>query len=385
MFHSSKIEINKKAFHNNLNYLKNRFGPDVKFSSVIKGNAYGHGIENIVPLAEEAGVDHFSVFSADEAYQAQSCISTNSTIMVMGFVDDAGLEWCIENDIEFYIFDFERLEKTIQLAGKLKKKARIHLEFETGMHRTGIEEHLLDRLISLVLSNLDTLEIVGICTHFAGAESVTNYLRIKEQMKIYNRIIRKIRKLNVPFERLHSACSAAAIRYPRTRLNMVRIGIAQYGLWPNRETFMLDLSSNDKEINDDPLQRVISWKSKVMSTKEVPKNQFIGYGTTYLTNTNTQIATVPVGYSHGFNRSLSNLGRVMVGGKRVPVIGLVNMNMMIVDVTTVDSVQKGDEVVIIGSQKGKDISVGSFSELTNKLNYETLTRLPRHIPRVITG
>ena len=383
MFDSSYIEINKQAYIDNVNYLRKRFGPDSRFSSVIKGNAYGHGIEHIIPIAESIGVDHFSVFSADEAEKAYKSITKKSSLMIMGMVDEPAMEWCIENGIEFYVFDIFRLKSAFELSHKVGQKAIIHLELETGMYRTGVEEELIDEVIQFVLANQQHLEVKGICTHFAGAESVTNYLRIKEQMKVFNRVVRKIHKAGVPYKSLHSACSAAALRYPRTRLDMVRIGIAQYGLWPNKETLMLDLTDDDNEPREDPLKRVISWKSKVMSTKLVPKNRFIGYGTSYLTNTKTRIASVPVGYSHGFNRSLSNLGRVVIGGKRVAVIGLVNMNMMMVDITSVPSVEIGDEVVLIGSQKGKDISVGSFSELTNKLNYETLARLPHSIPRKV--
>ena len=164
---------------------------------------------------------------------------------------------------------------------------------------------------------------------------------------------------------------------------MVRIGIMQYGFWPSDETLINYLSKKEEKV--DPLQRVISWKSKVMSTKEVNTGEFIGYGTTYLAHKKMKIATIPVGYAHGFSRSLSNQGRVLIKGKRVGVVGIVNMNLMTVDVTDIPEIQKGDEVVLIGKQGDLAISVASFSELSNQLNYELLTRLPYKIPRIITN
>ncbi|MCH8558474.1 MAG: alanine racemase [Balneolia bacterium] len=385
MFHTSFIEIDKNAYKQNLNYLKEKFGPDTTFSSVIKGNAYGHGIEHIVSLAEENGVRHFSVFSADEALKAFESIGQGSELMIMGMIDDHEIEWAIEHDISFYVFEQERLEAAAGAARKMNKPAQVHLELETGMYRTGFNKDELKTALDFISANSDALIIEGVCTHFAGAESIGNYLRVKNQIKAFNKLMRMVEKSGVNYKKCHTACSAAAIRYPKTTLDMVRIGIAQYGLWPNRETFMHEVveRNGDGTPGEDPLKRVISWKSKVMSTKKVPANRFIGYGTSYLTNEETHIATVPVGYTHGFNRSLSNLGRVLINGKRVPVIGLVNMNMMMVEITTVEGVKKGSDVTIIGNEGGIDMSVGSFSELTNRLNYETLARLPHDIPRII--
>ncbi len=384
MFHTSYIEIDKKAYRRNLSYLKKKFGPDTIFSSVIKGNAYGHGIEHIVPLAEDCGVRHFSVFSADEALKACKARKDESEVMIMGMIDNEELEWAVENRVSFYVFEQERLEQAVKASKKTGKPARIHLEFETGMYRTGFNKTELGMALEYIKQNSSHIEVEGLCTHYAGAESVSNYLRVKNQIKAFGKLLKIVQRSGVPYGKCHTACSAAAIRYPKTTMDLVRIGIAQYGLWPNRETYMHEVvEKNGDEVTDDPLTRVISWKSRVMSTKTVPANRFIGYGTSYLTNEDTKIATIPVGYTHGFNRSLSNLGRVLISGKRVPVIGLVNMNMMMVDVSQVENVRKGSPVTIIGNENGIDMTVGSFSELTNRLNYETLARLPHDIPRQI--
>jgi len=202
-------------------------------------------------------------------------------------------------------------------------------------------------------------------------------------MKRFNAQARQLEAEGIVPKQKHTACSAAVMTYPKTRMDMVRIGIMQYGYWPSVETLMSYLGKrNDKE---DPLDRVISWKSRVMNLKTVKAGQFVGYGTTYLAVREMRIAIVPVGYAEGYSRSLSNQGRVLINGQRVGVIGIVNMNMLIADVTNVTNTKIGDEVVLIGRQGDLVISVASFSELSDQLNYELLTRLPADIPRIITN
>ncbi len=384
MFHTSYIEISKPALKSNLRFLKRLTGPDVRFCSVIKGNAYGHGIEHFVPLAEECGVDFFAVHSADEALRALMVRQRDSHIMIMGMIDDDQLNWAVEYDISFYVFEYDRLNAAIYAAKKQNKKALVHVELETGMNRIGFQWEDREKLANLLVRNRDHLHVMGVNTHYAGAESVANYLRVQNQIANFNRYQSYLRKKGAKADMRHTACSAPLISYPHTKMDMVRIGIMQYGFWSSKETFMQYLTQNGrKRMTDNPLRQIISWKSKIMSIKSVPAGQFIGYGTVYQTTDDTLIATVPVGYSHGFSRNLSNLGKVLVHGRRVPVIGMVNMNMMIADVSHCPGVKRGDEVVIIGSQRNNRITVSSFSDMTNNVNYETLVRLPREIPRFI--
>lgn len=382
MLHPSYIELSRTAFHKNVNFLKEFVGDDVLFSSVIKGNAYGHGIEQFIPMAEACGIEHFSVFSADEASRALLSCSEESHIMIMGMIANDELPWALENDISFYIFEKDRLEAAAEAANSLGKPARIHLQLETGMNRTGLSDEQLDECIKFIKDNRKLFSIEGICTHYAGAESISNYYRIQQQIKNYHRMLSHIEREGITPKRRHTACSAAALTYPETIMDMVRIGIAQYGFWPSRETYMHVLKNGNIKYKD-PLVRIMSWKSFVMSTKEVEAGDFIGYGNVYLASKNEKIATVPIGYSHGFGRNLTNMGRVLINGYRVPVAGLVNMNLLTINVTDVPDVKKGDEVVIIGKQNGEEITVASFSEMSNYLNYEVLTRIPSELPRYV--
>jgi alanine racemase len=381
MFESSSILLSKEALSNNILFLKQIFGSQIMISSVIKGNAYGHGITPFVKMASECGICHFSVFSADEAFEASLVLPKPSTIMIMGWVDCTSLEWSILNDIEFFVFDYERLCQAIEISKKISRRAKIHIELETGMNRTGFSANELARVIDLIKDNSSYLSLKGLCTHFAGAENMVNYDRVQNQICVYNDLCLKFTKEGIKPDFMHTACSAASILFPETRLDLVRIGIMQYGLWPSPETYMNYLQ--DLDTPKDPLKRVISWKSRIMSVKQVKAGDFIGYGIGFVAHEKMKVAAVPVGYSHGFSRSLSNQGRVLIDGKICPVVGTVNMNMMVIDVSEVPSIQKGDEVVLIGKQESQEVTVASFSEFSDQLNYELLTRLPSNIPRII--
>lgn len=385
MFAPSSIELSKSSFHQNVAFLRDYIGEETVFCSVIKGNAYGHGIEQFVPMAEECGIRHFAVFSADEAKRAcEAKTEEESHVMIMGMIENSEIGWAIRENVSFYIFENDRLKAAIRYAREIGEKARIHLHLETGMNRTGLEKEELKETVKLVKEHADHLSVDGICTHYAGAENVSNHVRVTRQIKNFKKLCAQLEE-DINAKCRHTACSAATLNYPETIMDMVRIGIAQYGFWPNRETYMKFIKNHsdiDKD-HKDPLKRVMTWKSVVMSTKEVEAGEFIGYGNTYQTSRKQQIATVPIGYSHGFGRNLTNVGIVLINGRRAAVAGLVNMNLLTIDVTDIPDVKKGDEVILIGRQGDEEITVSSFSEMTNNLNYEVLVRIPSALPRYI--
>lgn len=385
MLQPSWIELDSGALKKNIRYLKKRIGKESIFVSVIKGNAYGHGIEEFIPLAEACGVQHFAVYDAHEAYRALQVKRRDSQLIILGMLDDDQMDWVIDQEIAFYVFSPERLNSAIGVARRQKKKAKIHLELETGMYRTGLEEQTLPEVIGLIKRNARYITVEGICTHFAGAESIANFSRIQDQLSNFSRLRKNLKKQGIGAQYYHSACSAAALIYPHTIMDMVRFGIAQYGFWPSMETKMKNLLSEEAKFTKDPLKTVLSWKSRVMSVKSVERGNFVNYGNAFLATKNMRLATIPIGYFHGYNRSLSNFGHVLIHGKKAEVIGMVNMNMFMVNISHTPSVKPGDEVVLIGKQGDLQISVASFSELTNMVNYELLARLPYQIPRIIVG
>jgi alanine racemase len=381
MHTNSIIELDRTAYQNNIDFLRKTFGKKVKISSVVKGNAYGHGLHEFVTMAYSCGVNHFSVFDVEEARIVKAQLQDKVTIMVMGLVQEEDMEWVVANDVEFFVFDKTRLNQATKMAKKLRKKVKVHIEVETGMNRTGFEKKELNSIISFLKKEEQFVAFKGLCTHYAGAESIANYYRVDQQIKRFDDIYQYLCKNDMKPEIKHSACSAASVMFPETRMDMVRIGIMQYGLWPSPEVFVNYLNSKKNKI--DPLKRVITWKSTVMSVKKVNIGDFIGYGTSFLAERKMKIAVVPIGYSHGYSRSLSNQGRVLINGQRCIVVGSVNMNMMTVDVTDIEHVKKDDEVVLIGKQEELTVSVASFSDFSNQLNYELLTRIAKTIPRKI--
>lgn len=378
---SSHIELSTAYLKQNLAFVRGLLNPGVELSVVVKGNAYGHGIHQFVPLAEAEGVRHFSVYGIEEALDFKTVASSDSHLMIMGYIAPENLAWVIEKGYSFFVYDLFELQSAISTAKKCDVKAKVHIELETGMNRTGIEEPAFDQLIAILQENEAWLKLSGCCTHLAGAENIQNFPRIKKQIERYNRYIQYFLSKGLTFEKKHIDCSAGLIRFPETQFDMVRIGILIYGFWPSRETLTEYLIQNSLEV--DPLTSVLSWKTKIMTVKHVEQGEYIGYGTSYLTNRKTKIAIIPVGYAYGYARSLSNQGHVLIHGERVSVIGTVNMNMIAIDVTEIDNVKQGDEVVIIGFQGDSRITVSSFGEMTSQMNYELLARLPHNIPRIV--
>jgi len=380
MNNTSYITLSKSAVVKNVNFIRSILQPGTKLSLVVKSNAYGHGIEQYVPLLEKCGVDHFSVFNYDEAVRVLS-VTNKSTVMVMGWIADKDILEAVLNKVEMYIFNIDRLTLILEKARKLKKKALLHLEVETGMNRTGLDKNEFKKAIRILNENTGHFILKGFCTHLAGPESISNYVRIKKQLKKFATLQDQLSKNNLKPEYLHTANSAASIVYPKAQMDMVRVGILQYGFWPSKETFIHYVSKVKN--NEDPLKRVISWYSQIMTIKHIKRGEFIGYGNYYLANQDMQIALIPIGYSNGYRRSLSNRGRVLINGHRCAVIGIINMNMIIADITNLENINTGDEVVIIGNQNGVEMSVSSFSDISDQLNYEVLSRLPLDIPRIV--
>lgn len=384
MYNTSYIELSESALQANLDFIRSNKAQNCTLSHVVKGNAYGHGIHKFVPLLFKNGARHFSVFDAGEAYEVLKALpGKDFTVMVMGMIENQQVEWAVEQGVEFYVFDLSRLQQSIKSARKLGKPAKIHLEIETGMNRTGFEKEQWYKVAEICLSNAPELEIKGICTHYAGAESIGNHIRVARQQEVFKEATAYLEQRRLRPEKIHSACSAAFMRVPNSHQDMVRIGILQYGFWPSIETYIATAGAVDDPV--DPLKRVISWKSQVMNTKQIKKGEYIGYGSSYLASSDMTIASVPVGYGHGFSRALSNTGRALIHGSRVQVVGIVNMNVMMIDISHLQGVQKGDEVVLIGNQEEQEISVSSFSDYSEQLNYELLTRLPHDIPRDIVN
>ncbi|MBD3167421.1 alanine racemase [bacterium] len=381
--HSSRIELSQSAMRHNINFLRSILGPHTDIALVVKANAYGHGIAPILKMGEKSGIGRFAVASSHEAAEVLENASERTRVLIMGILYDEDLTWAVESELEFYVFDLQRLEKAVTVAQKIGKPARIHLEIETGGNRTGLAFEDLDRAVKLIKAGKKHLHLVGVCSHLAGAETFAAHFRIARQVEAFNRLKKRFDQRKLAPEMYHLASSAASIAMPEVAFDMVRIGTAAYGIWPSPDVYnQYLLRSGQRELSH-TLTRVMSWKTDVMHVKTVKKDEFIGYGTSFQAYRDMRIAVMPLGYANGYPREMSNRGHVLIHGRKAPVVGSVNMNMFMADISSIPDVQIGDEVVLIGRQKRNSISLRSFSEFSSALNNEFVSRLPAAIPRTI--
>ncbi len=379
--HSSRIYLSQSALKQNFRFIREKIGPHPIISSVVKANAFGHGIGTFVAMAEKCGIRHFSVASSYEASKVKEALAfDDSKIMIMGILYPEDLAWVVENSIEFFVFDFAQLENALQVAKQVGKSAVIHLEMETGGNRTGLPLDELEKAVRFMKKHKKHIRFEGMCTHFAGIESLANQFRIQRQLKAFQNMYKWVKKLKYLPRVRHTACSAAALAFPETVMDLVRIGTAQFGMWPSPDIYNLHLLQTGK-VRDSPLKRVLTWKTDVMHVKQVKKDEFVGYGTSYQASRDMTVAVIPIGYSNGFPRALSNRGHVLIHGKKAPVTGLINMNVFMVDVSHIPDVVVGDDVVLIGKQRNITITIKSFTEISNAVNNELVSRLPTAIPR----
>jgi len=378
--HSSRIFLKQSALKSNFNFLRKKVG-DARISSVVKANAYGHGIETFVPMAEKCGIDHFATASAFEAEEVLEVCSDNSKIMIMGILYEEDIPWAIENGIEFYVYNYAKLEKALAAAKKVGKPAHVHVEVETGANRTGMNVRDFKKSITFLKKNKDFIVFEGLCTHFGGAESIANQFKIDKQHLRYKEFLKECKAKKIMPNYRHIACSAAALAMKDTVYDMVRVGVAQYGFWPSPDIYYLHLQEVDKKADGNALKRIFNWKTDIMDIRDVDAGEFIGYGTAFQATQDMRVAVMPLGYSNGYPRALSNRGQVLIDGKKAPIVGLINMNLFMVDISHISNVQVGDEVVLVGRQGKQLINIASFTNFTNLLNNEMLSRLPSAIPR----
>jgi alanine racemase len=228
---SSVITLKESAVKNNITFLRKRLGNKTRISAVVKSNAYGHGIEHIVPLFENEGIDHFSVFDFGEALRVDASLRGDATIMIMGWISGSDLGEAIERNYEFFVFNLERLESAIEEARQRKLCARVHLEVETGMNRSGLDENDLKKAVKIIQDNSDYVNVAGFCTHLAGPESISNHVRIQKQIKKYNHLLAWMESQKINPGIRHVVNSAGAFVHPRARFDLARIGIMLYGFW----------------------------------------------------------------------------------------------------------------------------------------------------------
>lgn len=371
------VEISKKNLIYNLKQFRKRIGKRTKIMAVVKANAYGHGMREVAKIVSQNGADWLGVNSVEEGLLLRK-LKIRQPVLVLGYIPLTNLKEAIAGNLSFGVYNPGTVKKASQIASRLKKKAKLHPKIETGTNRQGIKMDDLESFIKFCLEKKD-IEIEGIYTHYANIEDTLDHTFALSQLRKFKKAVQLIKQLGVE-PLCHTACSAAIILYPQTYFDLVRLGISLYGLWPSREVEILANRSRKTKLE---LKSVLTWKTIVAQVKEIAKGETVSYGRTFRANREMKIAIIPVGYWDGYDRKLSNCGRVLIRGQFAPVVGRICMNMFMVDVSEIDNLKPEEEVVLIGKQGKNEIKAEELAEKIGTINYEVVTRINPLIPRKV--
>lgn len=372
------VEVDAAALRNNLGQFRRRLGTEVKLGAVVKSNAYGHGMLETAGVAADAGADWLCVNNLEEAVRLHDH-GSRRPILIMGYVARGDLEEIVLRELRPVTYNPETIEKLEEIGARHRRRVFVHLKVETGTNRQGVVEKDVPGLVRFIRDS-EWLELEGLTTHFANIEDTTDHTFAESQIEAFRRVEQSVRTRWGAVPVRHAACSAATILFTRTHMDLARIGISLYGLWPSRETYVSCLEMGKPTLS---LHPVMTWKTRIAQLKEVPEGGFVGYGCTFRATRPSRIAVLPVGYHEGYDRALSNVAHVLVRGKRAPVRGRVCMNMMMVDVTDIPNVHLEDEVVLLGAQGDEVISADQLATWCGTINYEVVSRIHASLPRIL--
>jgi len=371
----SWLEIDSLRFRKNVEGFRGILAPGVLVMVVVKANAYGHGLRELATIAAEVG-DWLGVNSSDEAL-ALTTSGIRKPIAILGHSEVDQAETIVREGYRQVVYRSDVAQALSKAAQRLSRPARIHLKIETGTNRQGLSLSELDGFLKLV-RNLPGLEIEGVYTHFANIEDTLDPSFAHLQLERFKKATSLMEAGGIRPAQVHAAASSGALLYPETAFTMIRLGIGAYGIWPSRET-QLAARERGRQITLSP---VLSWKTRVVQVKQVAPGDYVGYGLTYQASRTMRVGVLPIGYYDGYDRQLSNAGRVLVRSQFAPVVGRIAMNMTMIDVTDIPA-ENDDEVVLIGRQGGQEIRAEELSEKSGTIAYEFLSRINPLISRVI--
>ncbi|HCA34765.1 MAG TPA: alanine racemase [Lachnospiraceae bacterium] len=383
-YYRVKAVISKDALVHNIRLIKNKLGP-VRMMAVVKSNAYGHDIRNVIPVCSDQGVDAYAVATLEEGVEVRSLLDRlpsewsrqhASMILVLGYTDPSEYDRAIRNKIDLAVYSLEQAEALSKEAVRLDQRAGLHIKLETGMQRIGFD--LNDQSLQDIkaISTLPNLSINGVFSHFARADE-KDKSHADLQWERYQAFTDRLERAGVRIKAHHIANSAAIMEYPQAYTQplpegeywMARAGIILYGLYPSDEM--------DRQAM--PLEPVMSLYTHVVHLKTVPAGTPIGYGGAYVTTRPSRIATITVGYGDGYPRHLSDKGYVYVRGQKAPIRGRVCMDQTMIDVTDIKDVQLLDEVELIGPH----VPLDDLADLSGTIHYEIICQLTDRIPRIL--
>jgi alanine racemase len=366
--HLTWAEVDLDAIAHNARGLKERAGPETELMAVVKANAYGHGAVPVAKTALENGASRLAVNRALEGVELRQAGLT-APILILGYSLPSEAETIVRWDLTPTVTAVEGALALSAMSDRQGKVTPIHVKVDTGMGRFGL---LPDEVLPFVrrIAELPGLKLEGLFTHFAVAD-LADKTYTHRQFDLYMQVVRQLEEAGFAVPLRHVGNSATNLDLPEIHLDMVRCGIALYGLCPSDEV--------EPAI---PLKPAMALKSRVARVRTLPPGSSISYGCTYTTTRPTPVALVPVGYGDGYHRILSNKGSVLIGGKRAPIVGRVCMDQFVVDVTDISGVRQDDEVVVFGRQGEEEISAEEVAALAGTINYEVVTSILPRVTRV---
>lgn len=365
-----RADIDLDAVLYNFENMKANIRPGCKITAVIKADGYGHGSVQIAELMEP--YDYmwgFAVAAADEAFRLRRA-GIRKPIMLLGYTFDEFYEDLIREDVRICVFDYDTAVRVSDAAFTAKKKAIIHIALDTGMSRIGFRDNDASVAEIVKIAKLPNIEIEGLFTHFARADEVSIDPAVR-QLGRYDAFAEKVEKAGVDIPIHHVSNSAGIIRLREANKDMVRAGITVYGLMP----------SADVETDIVPLKPVMSLVSHISYVKNIEAGDEVSYGGTFKAEKTMRVATIPVGYADGYPRMLSGKGYVLIKGRKAPILGRVCMDQFMVDVTDIEGVTRGDEVVLLGKQGDERITAEELGDLSGRFNYELVCDISKRVPR----
>jgi len=370
------IHIACAALHHNARTLCALLGSQTNAAFVVKSNGYGHGIVEtaraIEPLAAK-----LCVFALEEAIALRDGGIT-APIVVLGPVEPRTLDDALAANVELALWDTDAFVRQIaQAAQRRSTRAHVHVKINTGLNRFGLDHHVVAGAIDMYL-RIGELKITGIFSHLASAEeldSPATHHQLARFNEAYVAAAPFFTRAQITPSR-HIAASAAAMLWPQTRLDLARIGIALYGLWPSHQTRE---AMNGQQVD---LVPALTYMSSLVVTRALDAGEAVGYGNTFHAPRAMRIGVVPLGYADGIPRLLSNRGAFLVDGARAPIVGRVAMNTTILDLTHAPNAHVGSSVTLIGTDGNSSVTTDDWATWADTINYEIVTRLPTHIPRI---
>jgi alanine racemase len=346
--------------------------------AVVKANGYGHGLEPVARTCVEVGVEMLGVHTADEIVALRRA-GVRLPILAMGYLTSEQVAEAVDRDVHVLVSSARVLAALSARSQSLGVPLPVHIKVETGTHRQGVTP---EEAVTLARqARASGLLVAGVATHFANIEDTTDHSYALTQLERFRDAVRAVEAAVGKVPWVHAACSAAALLFRAADFSLVRVGISLYGHWPSKETYLSWLLEHGRD--GIKLEPALAWRARVGQIKQVEAGAPIGYGLTFRPTRAGRIAVLPVGYSEGYPRALSNRGHVVLCGRPAPVVGRVCMNITLADVTDIPTAQEGDVATLIGADGSERVTVEELAESAGTINYELLARLSPSLPRFL--